>query len=124
MIFSFRLKRKLLGENLPSFPIGANIFVDAFRRVGAAGVLLLVGGLLPLAIAFVALFALPESLKFLMQKGGHDNEVSQLARALRPDLAIDAETRFSARVPAEVVGGGGSSDPCGKINNRILLHFQ
>jgi MFS transporter, AAHS family, 4-hydroxybenzoate transporter len=71
-------------------------------------VLLLLGGLLPLAIAFVAQFTLPESLKFLMQKGGRDSEVTEMARALRPDIAIDAKTRFATNAPAEDAAGGAS----------------
>jgi MFS transporter, AAHS family, 4-hydroxybenzoate transporter len=69
-------------------------------------VLLLIGGLLPLAIALVAQFTLPESLKFLMQKGGRDSEVVEVARALRPDLVIDARTRFTTKA---ATAGGGSS---------------
>jgi AAHS family 4-hydroxybenzoate transporter-like MFS transporter len=71
-------------------------------------VLLLIGGLLPLAIALVAQFTLPESLKFLMQKDGRDSKVTEMARALRSDMAIDAKTRFTTRVPAEAVAGGSS----------------
>jgi MFS transporter, AAHS family, 4-hydroxybenzoate transporter len=58
-------------------------------------VLLLVGGLLPLAIAALGFFLLPESLKFLVERGGRDEEVFRLAREIRPDLSIDPGTRFS-----------------------------
>jgi MFS transporter, AAHS family, 4-hydroxybenzoate transporter len=71
-------------------------------------VLLLIGGLLPLAIALVAQFTLPESLKFLMQKSGRDSQVTEMARALRPDIAVNAKTRFTTKAPAEAVGGGSS----------------
>ena len=38
-------------------------------------VILLVGGLLPVIIAIVAYLALPEVIKFLVQRGGRDDEV-------------------------------------------------
>lgn len=78
-------------------------------------VLLLVGGALPLLVAALTWFVLPESLKFLVQKGGRDNEVRRLARALRPDLAIDQRTRFTVAPsistprfgsPAKLFAGG------------------
>ncbi|WP_168213066.1 MULTISPECIES: MFS transporter [unclassified Bradyrhizobium] len=57
--------------------------------------LLFVGGVLPLVIAVVACFTMNESLKFLVQHGGRDEEARILARALRPDLSIDPRSRFS-----------------------------
>jgi MFS transporter, AAHS family, 4-hydroxybenzoate transporter len=71
-------------------------------------VLLLVGGLLPLIITLFALFLLPESLKFLVQRGGRDDEVRRLAGALRPDVSIDAQTRFTVTTRGVVTAGGGS----------------
>jgi len=66
-------------------------------------VLLFVGGVLPLA---VALLALPESIKYLANRGDRGEEVRRLARVLRPDLAIDGATRFvmPARGPASTAG--------------------
>ena len=58
-------------------------------------VLLLIGGLLPLAIAALGLVILPESLKFLAQRGGHDDDIRRIARNIRPDLAIGSQTTFS-----------------------------
>ena len=68
-------------------------------------VLLLIGGVLPLAIALLAQFTLPESLKFLIQKGGRDRDVIATARALRPDLAIDDKTRLTTNSAAGAAGG-------------------
>ena len=64
-------------------------------------VLLLIGGLLPLFIAALGLLILPESLKFLVQRGGHDEDVRRIARTLRPDLPIGSQTTFSVG-PSEI----------------------
>jgi AAHS family 4-hydroxybenzoate transporter-like MFS transporter len=67
-------------------------------------VLLLVGGILPLAVA--AFFALQESLKFLVRRGDRDDEARRAVRTLRPDLAIDDGARFSTGSTNEVVASG------------------
>jgi len=69
-------------------------------------VLLFVGGVLPLAVAALALVALPESIKYLANRGDRAEQVRRLARVLRPDLAIDGSTRFiaPARGPAAAAG--------------------
>jgi MFS transporter, AAHS family, 4-hydroxybenzoate transporter len=77
-------------------------------------VLLLVGGLLPLTIAVLGFFILPESLKFLVQRGGRDNEVRRIARDIRPDLVIGPQSSFAIgsklasvnRSPAQLFDGG------------------
>lgn len=66
-------------------------------------VLLLVGGILPLGMALVSMFLLPESIKYLMERGNRDAEVRRLARHLRPDLLITDTTRFT--LPAAVRSG-------------------
>ncbi len=71
-------------------------------------VLLLIGGLLPLGVALAVQLTISESLKFLVQEGGHDGEVTRMARALRPDIVIDAKTRFTTEVPAGTADGGSS----------------
>jgi AAHS family 4-hydroxybenzoate transporter-like MFS transporter len=69
-------------------------------------VILLVGGLLPVIIAVVAHFLLPESLKFLVQRGDRDDEAKRLARSLRPDLSIDSRARFSDGAAGVSAGSG------------------
>lgn len=77
-------------------------------------VLLLVGGLLPLAAAALVGLVLPESIKYLAQRGGRDDKVRTLALALRPDLALPAGARFSAsRHPAAASGAVASGSPRG-----------
>ena len=69
-------------------------------------VLLLVGGVLPLAVAAASLFLVPESIKYLILRGNRDAEVRRLARRLRPDLTIDETTRFAVPiVPVRRAGG-------------------
>jgi AAHS family 4-hydroxybenzoate transporter-like MFS transporter len=68
-------------------------------------VLLLVGGLLPLGTAALGLFILPESLKFLVQRGGRDYDVRRLARDIRPDLPIGSQTSFCVGSNAAEVPG-------------------
>lgn len=62
--------------------------------------LMLLGGVLPLVIAVMAYFWLPESIAFLVQRGGRDKEVTRNLRKMRPDLSIaDAAWSKSAAGP-------------------------
>ena len=70
-------------------------------------VLFLVGGLLSLAIGLCAIALLPESIRYLLHRGDRARQVTRLARQLRPDLAIDAHTRFAMAVQRD--GGPGGS---------------
>jgi len=56
--------------------------------------LMFFGGVLPLMIAGLAYVLLPESIAFLIQRGGRDDQVLGLVRAVRPELSIDAATTF------------------------------
>ena len=58
-------------------------------------VLLLVGGLLPLAVAFAASGLMPESIKYLVERGDRSVEANRLARTLRPDIRIGDATRIA-----------------------------
>jgi AAHS family 4-hydroxybenzoate transporter-like MFS transporter len=54
-----------------------------------------VGGALPLVLAVVLYFLLPESIKFLVGKDGPVSpRAAALAARLRPDLRINAQTQF------------------------------
>ncbi len=61
--------------------------------------ILFVGGVLPLMVAFAATFIFKESLKFMVQRGGRDDDARHLARALRPDLSISSQARFAFGLP-------------------------
>jgi len=58
-------------------------------------VLFLVGGVLPLVVAALVIFTLPESIKYLAQRSDRSEEMKEVARRLRPDLAIDSATKFT-----------------------------
>ena len=64
------------------------------------------GGLLPIIIALVLCFRLPESLKFLATKPERQAQLIATARAMRPDLTIADDARFLN--PAIVAGSSGN----------------
>lgn len=66
--------------------------------------LLLVGGLMPLAVAMLALAIVPESPKFLLTQGRQSGAVRNIVQRLRPDVSISDNTTFSVR-RQETVGG-------------------
>ena len=87
-------------------------------------VLFLAGGLLSLAVGLCAIPLLPESIRYLLNRGDRAAEVTRLARQLRPDLAIDAHTRFAVAVHQG--GHGGSprrlfSDGLGAITPLLWI---
>ena len=57
-------------------------------------VIFIVGGIIPIVIGFCAIFALPDSIKFLVLRGGHEDTVARLARKIDPALAIAPGARF------------------------------
>ncbi len=68
----------------------------------------LVGGLLPIAVGILGLFLMPESLKFLLQRGDQTEQIRKAARILRPDLAISADATFRAEKPPAIPSRAGS----------------
>ena len=54
----------------------------------------LVGGALPLILAPVLVFFLPESLRYLATTKAAAAKIAQLVRRVAPDIDVDAETRF------------------------------
>ena len=57
-------------------------------------VLFVVGGIVPLVVGLGMMFAIPDSIKFMVLRGGHDEAVARLARKLDPTLTIEPGTRF------------------------------
>jgi AAHS family 4-hydroxybenzoate transporter-like MFS transporter len=57
-------------------------------------VIFIVGGVAPLVVGLCLIFALPESIKFMVLRGGRDAAVARLARKLDPALALAPGTRF------------------------------
>lgn len=57
-------------------------------------VLFYIGGLVPLALLPVLVFALPESIKYLLLSGKHPEAVPLLVNALDPTVGATSDTRF------------------------------
>jgi AAHS family 4-hydroxybenzoate transporter-like MFS transporter len=57
-------------------------------------VIFVVGGIVPLVVGLGMMFAIPDSIKFMVLRGGHDEAVARLARRLDPTLKIEPGTRF------------------------------
>ena len=57
-------------------------------------VLFLIGGVVPIAAAVLAIFLLPESLKFLVLKNRSREAIVRVVQALNPAVGIGPETRF------------------------------
>jgi MFS transporter, AAHS family, 4-hydroxybenzoate transporter len=55
----------------------------------------LADGFASLAVAVLLFFMLPESARFLAVLGGRERELASIMRRLRPDLAVDASSRFT-----------------------------
>lgn len=87
----------VIGIAMPGFVAAALVPRFGWR------VLLLVGGVLPLLVALASLVYVPESIKYLMERGDRQAEVRRLARTLRPDLPIGDDTGFT--LPAAAPGG-------------------
>jgi AAHS family 4-hydroxybenzoate transporter-like MFS transporter len=60
-------------------------------------VLFTVGGVIPVAVAILCIFLLPESIKFLAIKKGRQQDAIKLLRRLRPDRTFGPETTFAIR---------------------------
>src|ERR1700722_8093626 len=57
-------------------------------------IIFVVGGIVPLVVGLGMTFAIPDSIKFMVLRGGHDEAVARLARKLDPTLTIEPGTRF------------------------------
>ena len=67
-------------------------------------VLLLVGGLLPLAVMGLVAVCARESIKFLVQRGGRDDQVRRMLAVIRPDLPAGA-VRLQPKAVAPLASG-------------------
>ena len=57
-------------------------------------ILLVIGGVVPIAIALAAIFGLPESIKFMALHDRYRQPMEQLIAAIRPDFKLPANARF------------------------------
>jgi MFS transporter, AAHS family, 4-hydroxybenzoate transporter len=84
-----------LGSSAPGF-ISAWVLPTFGWRV-----LFLVGGAVPLLVAVCLQFALPESIKFLGGRPERHGELLKIARRMRPDLALAADTQFESSLASK-----------------------
>jgi MFS transporter, AAHS family, 4-hydroxybenzoate transporter len=57
-------------------------------------VIFVVGGVIPFAVGLCMLFVIPDSIKFMVLRGGRDEAVTRLVHKFDPDLTITPGTRF------------------------------
>ncbi len=57
-------------------------------------VIFIVGGIVPLAVGLLMIFAVPESIKFLVLRGGRDEAVRRLVHRIDPSLAVAPGSSF------------------------------
>jgi MFS transporter, AAHS family, 4-hydroxybenzoate transporter len=57
-------------------------------------VIFIVGGIIPIVIGLCLIFAIPESIKFMVLRGGRDEAVSRLVQKLDPSAPVGPESRF------------------------------
>jgi MFS transporter, AAHS family, 4-hydroxybenzoate transporter len=57
-------------------------------------VIFVVGGVIPFVIGLCMLFAIPDSIKFMVLRGGRDEAVTRLIHKFDPDLTVPPGTRF------------------------------
>lgn len=57
-------------------------------------VIFVIGGIVPLVVGLCLIFAIPDSIKFMVLRGGRDETVAMLAHKLDPALAIAPGARF------------------------------
>jgi AAHS family 4-hydroxybenzoate transporter-like MFS transporter len=57
-------------------------------------VIFIIGGIVPLAVGLLMIFAVPESIKFLVLRGGRDEAVRRLVHRIDPDIAVAPGSSF------------------------------
>jgi AAHS family 4-hydroxybenzoate transporter-like MFS transporter len=91
-----------LGSGLPS--VVAAWLVPTFGWQA----LFLIGGLIPIVVALVIMWKLPESILFLTYRGGSRTQIEARARELDPSLVITPDTQFVLRGRPEGENSRGS----------------
>ena len=105
--------RRIRGRLLVSVTMGMPLGIALPGLVSAVLVpsfgwpsILVVGGLLPIAVAMATQLLVPESLKFLAAQPGRDAEAQAAARRMRPDLGLPEDFGFAV---ASAYNGGRQS---------------
>jgi MFS transporter, AAHS family, 4-hydroxybenzoate transporter len=89
---AFRVSLLFVGYTLGA-ALGGMLAAALIVHFGWHSVFLL-GGCTSLTLAVVLFFIMPESARFLALMGGKDRQIGAILKKLRPDLGIDASTRF------------------------------
>ena len=79
-----------LGASMGGFAAALTIPVYGWPAV------FVIGGVAPLPLCLLLLYALPESIRFLALKGDKGAQVAAIANRLRPDMEFSGTTRFVA----------------------------
>jgi MFS transporter, AAHS family, 4-hydroxybenzoate transporter len=77
------------GGGLPGI-VGAPLMADFGWRI-----LFVIGGIVPIAVGIIVMFALPESIKFLSLRPERSPELVRLLGRMEPGLALDPNVRFT-----------------------------
>jgi len=98
--FPAKARATMIGVLFAGYTVGATLggFIAAslIPKFGWQSVFY-VGGIVPIALAAVLLFTLPESVRFLALTGNQPGRVAAILAKLRPDLTIDADAQFMVR---------------------------
>lgn len=110
--------RRIRGRVLVLISLGVPLGIALPGRVAATLVptygwkaISLVGGSALIAVALAVALLMPESIKFLVERGDRDDQARRLARRLRPDLTINDHTRLIAPAGSRSGSANGSIRP-------------
>ena len=91
-----------LGSGLPAVVAAWMVPVFGWKAMFVAG------GIVPIVVAILIWWKLPESILFLTYRGRNRKEVEARAKALDPSLVISPETQFALRTRADGSAARGS----------------
>jgi AAHS family 4-hydroxybenzoate transporter-like MFS transporter len=83
-------------------------------------IIFLIGGIVPLVVAAVLTFVLPESVKFLAARPHRRADLLKTARAMRPDLTLADDAQFVFERPVEA-GASPSPGSAGFLGLRRIF---
>jgi MFS transporter, AAHS family, 4-hydroxybenzoate transporter len=79
------------------------------------------GGVLPVLVVLPLLFALPESIRFLVTKGGPREQIARLVRGIDSSIPVDESYSFHARAEATGRVSAALLFAAGRGRNTLLL---
>jgi len=75
--------------------VAAGLVAASLIPVHGWQIMFVLGGLLPIPLAIVLIFILPESVRFLTEHEQRWNELATVLRKMRPDMVIPSHARFT-----------------------------